>query len=1012
MIMTTQPTSSQQVLQKLQSIFDNQSADNTLEQIESARDWFNIINQSSELAETNDFDIVFIGKVGIGKSSLISTAANLLIGDKPTDKNSLQKNSVLAIASGRTTVCEVKIGNNPAGNIQLHLNSFDREAMATEIRLYAEDVFRRYNKNIAVESKDGEQDDPMGQELQRALSNITGYPEGSESYSDAKGMQRRRATYPIRQAVKDFNSSQEFAEHLVSKAMLDSRIQTEWILDSYESLKQLFHAINTGNQVNASLPQQVTLLVPGFLADADTQFNLIFTDTRGLEAGVVTARRDIRRHLRNPNALFVLCSSFNAAPDVEIHTLLRSLVDDAELQPALSRLLLVLLDWGDASTVNNANGDRLLGQDIKIGECIDFLEKAGLSLAISNMPIVAFDALSDDRECFNEKLYEQLTLIFRDRHVILDKYISKANEFLLGIDSSENAVKRADMEHIINNRLLEAMLPFTSITAPVPDPLQGLYQAIYNSNYASPVYASCRRNGYYDKLDLYAAIENELSRAVTQKLNALFTAINSVLCFFLDDPSYQLIADLISLKQKKYQDARIEVQRYYVDQVCTQVTTELSNSVVWEHCQDEWGKGAGFVNRVIAHLQKWSKQQAFNEHETVLLERIPLFTQLQVSKQAPQFTLVVRNLLVLSKVDWHLDASVSLLIGANGAGKTTLLKALAFLNLAYRRGLVFALQQVFGSIDIRSWESHTQEPIEIGLNVADISWRIELYPTGATQILVKESLYTGDRLVYSSDNFGQLIYQNEYLKQESEPSTEIGLRKLKNRGIDHPAVQQIVTFLQKIAMYRLPATETLQNFGSKNTENNRLNSNGDNSLTLLRRWYLEKNNLFRYDFVIEGLAAAFPNIFEQLDFEEAGQLISARIYRPDSDRPNPLKNEADGLIQLLILFCEIAAAEDASLVAIDEPENFLHPYAIRVFWRHTCRWADKHNLTVILSTHSTVLLDELTGKPELVYVLKKPDDNHYMPTRLDKIYNIEWLKQFEFGDLYEQGEIGSNEDKA
>jgi predicted ATPase len=108
------------------------------------------------------------------------------------------------------------------------------------------------------------------------------------------------------------------------------------------------------------------------------------------------------------------------------------------------------------------------------------------------------------------------------------------------------------------------------------------------------------------------------------------------------------------------------------------------------------------------------------------------------------------------------------------------------------------------------------------------------------------------------------------------------------------------------------------------------------------------------------------------------------------------------------------------VVAIDEPENSLHPYALRAFLRRTSRWARQHKLTVLLATHSTVLLDELT--PEQVYVMKGTP----VPTRLDQLCNSDWLKTFQFklennqyhlsdfklGDLYEHGELGSNEDEV
>ena len=67
-------------------------------------------------------------------------------------------------------------------------------------------------------------------------------------------------------------------------------------------------------------------------------------------------------------------------------------------------------------------------------------------------------------------------------------------------------------------------------------------------------------------------------------------------------------------------------------------------------------------------------------------------------------------------------------------------------------------------------------------------------------------------------------------------------------------------------------------------------------------------------------------------------------------------------------------------------------------------------MTVLLATHSTVLLDELP--PEQVFVMKPAEQDERIPTRLDELCNPEWLAEFKVGELYEQGEIGSNKDPA
>ena len=199
--------------------------------------------------------------------------------------------------------------------------------------------------------------------------------------------------------------------------------------------------------------------------------------------------------------------------------------------------------------------------------------------------------------------------------------------------------------------------------------------------------------------------------------------------------------------------------------------------------------------------------------------------------------------------------------------------------------------------------------------------------------------------------------------------------------------------------------------GSNTAERGTLQARGANVLSILRKWSQEMRNRHRYDFVLRGLNAAFPGAVGDMDFSEAGNTLAAQIYAPRSQVPKPLGGEANGLLQLLILFSNVASAEDESVLAIDEPENSLHPYAMRVFLQRTTRWARDHNVTVLLATHSTVLLDELSGTPEKVFVMKPLETGNDIPNRIDHLYVRKWLNDFRLGDLYEQGEIGSNEDE-
>jgi hypothetical protein len=329
--------------------------------------------------------------------------------------------------------------------------------------------------------------------------------------------------------------------------------------------------------------------------------------------------------------------------------------------------------------------------------------------------------------------------------------------------------------------------------------------------------------------------------------------------------------------------------------------------------------------------------------------------------------------------------------------------------LTYELGLPEAVKIVLGgSNNMRSWGTTDEDTVEIGIDIGDVSWRVQMIPREGSATSTNEQLTERGRIVFARDALGGFTFRGENL--DFDPQT--GLRALMDRGTPEASVRRVAALLQRIAIHHDPDLWSLREQGSNTTEDRQLLPRYTNAITMLRRWHQELPNRHRYQFVIEGLNAAFPNTVRELDFVEAGNTIVARIYRPGVETPSPLRDEANGVLQLLVILCALAAAENESLVAIDEPENGLHPYAVRSFLKRAGRFAKAHNLTVLFATHSIPMLDELTGHPEQIFVMKVQEPGAALPTRLDELCDPDWLKEFKIGTLYEEGEIGSNEDKS
>jgi predicted ATPase len=367
----------------------------------------------------------------------------------------------------------------------------------------------------------------------------------------------------------------------------------------------------------------------------------------------------------------------------------------------------------------------------------------------------------------------------------------------------------------------------------------------------------------------------------------------------------------------------------------------------------------------------------------------------------------VRNFYALRNFRWSLGG-VSVLTGANGTGKTSVLLALKVIRAAFDRGLPEAVSQTLGgSYNLRNHDAAEDEPTELGIELDDLSWRVQLRPRGVTvDYLTDESLTLGGETIFTRDSLGNFIYRGERQELVSTAAERLGLRWVTEFHPEDEDAARISALVRGIQVYYDPDLRGLREGGSRATEDRHLHTRGRNVFTMLRKWRDRREDAQRFAFVDQGLRAAFPGVYDGIDFD-AGQTITARVYRPGSESPNPISHEANGVLSMLMLLAQVASADRGGIVAIDEPEHALHPFAIRRFVDRTRAWARQHELTILLTTHSPVLLNQFNAEPEHVFVLERGYE--VLPVRLDELRDRNWLASYTIGELFVDSDFAANE---
>jgi predicted ATPase len=147
----------------------------------------------------------------------------------------------------------------------------------------------------------------------------------------------------------------------------------------------------------------------------------------------------------------------------------------------------------------------------------------------------------------------------------------------------------------------------------------------------------------------------------------------------------------------------------------------------------------------------------------------------------------------------------------------------------------------------------------------------------------------------------------------------------------------------------------------------KLSSDGSNLELVLKRKFADSS--FR-DELLEWVHALIPGLSDILiNFNQLTGNNDMLVYEKDFINPFPKKLISNGTINIISLLTSVLQFEDEQFLCIEEPENGLHPEAIKelvYFFREQC---EKKGHYIWLTTHSQSLVSVL--KPEEIIAVDK-----------------------------------------
>jgi predicted ATPase len=363
----------------------------------------------------------------------------------------------------------------------------------------------------------------------------------------------------------------------------------------------------------------------------------------------------------------------------------------------------------------------------------------------------------------------------------------------------------------------------------------------------------------------------------------------------------------------------------------------------------------------------------------------------------------VQDFRALRRFEWSPEG-VSLLCGANGVGKSTVLGAVAFLRDFLLRGRALALQHAGGTSSFRHHAADPSAMVVFEVARGDVRWQVE-FPVDGAAVASQygETVLLGEKVELSAP-----AWQNDWLigsQRRLREDERSGLRYLLDVGGAPAALSEFAEALRNIRVYpRVDVGDFLLD-EEKDRDDQDLHPSGKNMVPVLRNWNAAPRR-FRdqFQWVRSQIAAAFPDLIESIEFEPRGEVaFFPRGAGPDDGIP--LKFAADGLLKGLFLLTAVAGARDRALVAIDEIENHLHPFAIRSLLRSIRGIAEERGIAVVLTSHSPVVMNTFRDEPDRLFVVEPTAEVN--PGVLSQQHDEDWLAQFALGDLYDRLKFGA-----
>ena len=552
------------------------------------------LGNTASLVLGTEHSVAFVGDLGVGKSTAICRVADLEVQKGKTLV------PVLEVGGGGVTVCEVHLLQGPYYG--LAVEPMDENELRREVLEFAQ--FLKRSPEAYQEEEIGDLDSHgTSKEIERAIRNMSGLTRKVSRETKPDGKRIRVTVDSARDLAEESGDSNALAVEILARMDLQKRIRRElWHSENSSEnpllwLQRNFVEINNGRHPEFSIPKRIEITVPQRILGEES-LAIRIVDTKGIDR--TAERRDLEEHFSAPNTIVVLCSSFNDAPSISVQNLLERAKEGQFSNLETKTTVLALPRSNEALAVKDDEGFSAQtvedGYDLK-GDQVELR----LGKLVPGVRIEFFNAFEDEPELLSDFLLE-LVHGLRKRHCEnLKEAIAGANDLV------QNFAKEQVRE--IQQKVAQHLITWLENNQQIDPPLRRLQDSLIlaiGRAHASSLQASVRRQGEWYNLDYSHQLGYGARAMAVGAVGTKLEAFKAIATNLLQNPELEEAFGLVQQASRilgSGTEALFGKSQLLGRTIHTRYMKP--DAQLWDICDEEWGRGPGYRDRVSRHHQDW-----------------------------------------------------------------------------------------------------------------------------------------------------------------------------------------------------------------------------------------------------------------------------------------------------------------------------------------------------------------------------------------------------------------------